>query len=95
MGALVGAPRDPWMISWRRARFAGMTWPGWSLADVLAKRPAVRVDQLGYLPGRPVKATFVCAATEPVPVALLDGGGRCVEQGRSARWTSARRRRRD
>lgn len=63
-----------------------MTWPEWSLPDVLAKRPAVRVDQLGYLPGRPVKAAFVCAATEPVPVALLDGGGRCVEHGWSAPW---------
>lgn len=63
-----------------------MAWPDWSLTDVLAQRPAVRVDQVGYLPGRPVRATLVNAATEPVPVALIDSAGRCVTQGWSIPW---------
>lgn len=63
-----------------------MTWPEWSLTDVLVRRPAVRVEQLGYLPGRPVRATLVSAATEPVPVALVDSGGCEVTRGWSAVW---------
>jgi hypothetical protein len=34
-------------------------WPEWDLASVLAGRPAVRVNQLGYLPLGPKQATWV------------------------------------
>ena len=40
-------------------------WPEWSLSHVLARRPAVRVNQLGYLPQGPKRATWV--TNEPLP----------------------------
>jgi endoglucanase len=41
-------------------------WPEWSLSTVLAERSAVRINQLGYLPGSPKRAIWV--TDEPLPV---------------------------
>jgi endoglucanase len=41
-------------------------WPEWSLSRVLAERSAVRINQLGYLPRSPKRATWV--TDEPLPV---------------------------
>src|SRR4029450_5120028 len=41
-------------------------WPEWSLSTVLARRPAVRINQLSYLPHGPKRATWV--TNEPLPV---------------------------
>ncbi len=49
-------------------------------------RPAVRVNQLGYLPDGPKRATLVTAATEPVPFVVLSGSGDRLWQGRSGPW---------
>ncbi|MEU7893995.1 glycoside hydrolase family 9 protein [Nonomuraea sp. NPDC049152] len=41
----------------------------------------VRVNQLGYLPGGPKRATIVTAATRPLAWRLLDAAGRAVATG--------------
>ena len=46
-------------------------WPEWSLSTVLAKRPAVRVNQLGYLPNGPKRATWVTNELLPVEFAVV------------------------
>ena len=38
-------------------------------------RPAVRVNQLGYLPAGPKQATLVSSAAEPVDFAVVDEHG--------------------
>jgi endoglucanase len=43
--------------------------------------PRVRVNQLGYLPDGPKRATVVTEATEPLPWQLLDAGGAVVATG--------------
>ena len=40
-------------------------WPDWSLSSVLGRRPAVRINQLGYLPQGPKRATWI--TDEPLP----------------------------
>lgn len=63
-----------------------MSWPQWSVEDVLAQRPAVRVNQLGYVPGLPMGATLV--STEPGPVAfeVVGDDDRIVLTGVSRPW---------
>lgn len=63
-----------------------MTRPVWSLDEVLARRPAVRVNQLGYAPGRPMRATLVSADVDPVAFTVVDDGGRVVREGASDPW---------
>lgn len=46
--------------------------------------PRVRVNQVGYLPDGPKRATLVTDATEPVPWQLHDAAGELVADGRSA-----------
>ena len=43
----------------------------------------VRVNQLGYLPGGPKRATLVTEATDPLPWQLLDSAGAEVATGRT------------
>ena len=66
--------------------FGGMTWPVWSLTTVLDGRPAVRVNQLGYLPGRPMTATVADGAEQPMIFVLRDACGTVVFEGRSDPW---------
>src|SRR6266550_7805076 len=63
-----------------------MPWPVWSLTSVLDDRPAVRVNQLGYLPGRPMTATVVDGAEQPMIFALRDASGTVVFEGWSDPW---------
>ena len=49
-------------------------------------RPAVRVNQLGYLPGGPKWATLVSESLEPINFDVLDEGGRAAYSGQSRPW---------
>ncbi|GIJ68389.1 glycoside hydrolase family 9 protein [Virgisporangium ochraceum] len=51
-------------------------------------RPRVRVNQVGYLPGRPMRATLVVAghADAPVGFVVRDASGEKVHSGRSQPW---------
>ena len=61
-------------------------WPEWSSARVVAERPAVRVNQLGYLPDAPKQATLVADAAESLEFNVLDPSGRPAWRGRSSPW---------
>ena len=63
-----------------------MSWPVWSVDEVLARRPAVRVNQLGYVPGRPMRATLVAGEVNPVPFTVVRHDGRVVHEGLSEPW---------
>ena len=63
-----------------------MPWPVWSLTSVLDDRPAVRVNQLGYLPDRPMTATVVDSAEQPMIFAVRNASGAVVFEGRSDPW---------
>ena len=52
-----------------------MGWPEWHVTEVISRRPQVRVNQLGYLPGRPKQATLISDAQDPVPFAIRDRDG--------------------
>jgi endoglucanase len=51
-------------------------------------RPRVRVNQVGYLPGRPMRATLVVAGRADAPVGFVvrDASGAKVHSGRSQPW---------
>ena len=61
--------------------------PTWSLEDVLASRPAIRINQLGYLPPGPKHATLVTDAVDPVDFLVLDQAGTTAYAGRSQPWS--------
>ena len=52
----------------------------------MSDRPAVRVNQVGYLPSGPKSATLVSAAAEPVDFTVIDAQGRTAYAGRSRPW---------
>ena len=52
----------------------------------MTDRPAVRVNQLGYLPSGPKSATLVSSAPEPVDFTVVDEHGRIAYAGRSRPW---------
>jgi len=58
------------------------------VADALA-RPLVRVNQVGYLPDGPKRATVVTAAPRPLPFRVRADGGGVVFAGRTAPWSRA------
>jgi hypothetical protein len=60
-----------------------MGWPEWSVTDIISGRPAVRVNQLGYLLGRPKQATLVSDAEEPIHFTVRDRDGVAVHTGLS------------
>ena len=64
-----------------------MGWPEWRLTDVFNRRPQVRVNQVGYLPGRPKQATLISDGQDAVPFAVRDRGGDAVYTGFSQPWT--------
>jgi endoglucanase len=60
--------------------------PAWSPADVQARRPAVRVNQLGYLPAGPKSATWVTGDVQAAEFAVHAPDGSAVLRGRSRPW---------
>jgi endoglucanase len=61
-------------------------WPEWHVTEVIGRRPQVRVNQLGYLPGRPKQATLISDAQDPVPFAVHNRGGVTAYTGISQPW---------
>ena len=56
------------------------------LFTVLADRPAVRINQLGYLPDGPKRATWVTDGAVPVEFIIEAADGSVVLRGRSQPW---------
>ena len=63
-----------------------MPWAHWSFDQVMTHRPAIRVNQLGYLPGRPMQATLVSGAEHSVEFGVRDRRGVVILNGRSQPW---------
>ena len=63
-----------------------MGWPEWQVTEVISRRPQVRVNQLGYLLGRPKQATLICDAQDQVPFAIRDRYGAVAYTGLSRPW---------
>jgi endoglucanase len=61
-------------------------WPEWSLPDVLASRPLVRINQIGYLPYGPKRATWITDEPLPAEFAVLAADGSTVHRGSSQPW---------
>ena len=53
----------------------------------MSRRPRVRVNQLGYLLGRPKQATLISDAEDPVPFTVRDRDGVAVYTGLSQPWS--------
>src|SRR4051812_12744723 len=49
-------------------------------------RPAIRVNQLGYVPAGPKRAVWVGASPEPVSFCVRDPAGVVLTQGRTVPW---------
>ena len=64
-----------------------MSQPEWHISDVMTARPRVRVNQLGYLLGRPKQATLVSDTEEPVHFTVRDGDGVVLRSGLSQPWS--------
>jgi endoglucanase len=58
----------------------------WSLPQVLRERPAIRLNQLGYLPDGPKAATLVSGAAAPAGFTVAAADGTTVFAGRSRPW---------
>jgi endoglucanase len=56
------------------------------VSDQPDERPAVRVNQLGYLPGCTKRATWVTDRADPAEFAVRAADGRVVFRGRSQPW---------
>jgi endoglucanase len=54
----------------------------------MSRRPQVRVNQLGYLPGRPKQATLICDAQDQIPFAIRDRHEAVVYTGFSRPWSA-------
>jgi endoglucanase len=54
--------------------------------EVVARRPQIRINQVGYLVGRPMLATLVWHGEDPVDFVVRDRGGNAAYAGRSAPW---------
>ena len=61
-------------------------WPEWDLASVLAGRPAVRVNQLGYLPLGPKQAALVTNESRPAEFRVIAADGSVSVHGRTQPW---------
>ena len=62
------------------------SWPVWSIDRVLAERPAVRVNQVGYHPGGPKRATLVTEAVEPTRFTVVGPDESVAFTGVSRVW---------
>ncbi|HET9302374.1 MAG TPA: glycoside hydrolase family 9 protein [Propionibacteriaceae bacterium] len=63
-----------------------MGWPEWRISEIITARPQARVNQLGYLLGRPKQATLISDAREPVGFAVRDRDGGIAHTGLSQVW---------
>ncbi|HEX2361072.1 MAG TPA: glycoside hydrolase family 9 protein, partial [Jiangellaceae bacterium] len=63
-----------------------MDWPEWSAMNI-TERPGVRVNQLGYLTGRPKEATLISDAEEPIHFTVRNRNGVAVHTGLSQPWS--------
>ena len=63
-----------------------MDWPEWSATNI-TERPGVRVNQLGYLTGRPKEATLISDAEEPIHFTVRNRNGAAVHTGLSQPWS--------
>ena len=61
-------------------------WPEWSLSTVLATRPTVRINQLGYLPHGPKRATWVTNDLLPVEFTVVAADGTVALRGQTQPW---------
>jgi Cellulase N-terminal ig-like domain/Glycosyl hydrolase family 9 len=61
-------------------------WPEWFLPSVLARRPAVRINQLGYLPYGPKRATWTTDELLPVELTVVASHGSVALRGRTQPW---------
>ena len=61
-------------------------WPEWSLSAVLAGRPAIRINQLGYLPHGPKRATWVTNELLPVEFTVVAADGTVALRGQTQPW---------
>jgi endoglucanase len=61
-------------------------WPEWSLSTVLAGRPAIRINQLGYLPHGPKRATWVTNELLPVEFTVVAADGTVALRGQTLPW---------
>jgi endoglucanase len=61
-------------------------WQEWSLSSVLAERPAVRINQLGYLPQGPKRATWVTDVPVPAEFSVVAADGSVALRGRTEPW---------
>jgi endoglucanase len=62
-------------------------WQEWRVSEVMTARPLARVNQLGYLIGRPKQATLISNAEEPVHFTVRDPDGGIVHTGLSRPWS--------
>jgi hypothetical protein len=53
---------------------------------VTSERPAIRVNQVGYLPGRPKRATWVTTRAEPAVFEVRTDRGATVHRGETEPW---------
>jgi endoglucanase len=60
--------------------------PGWSLSSVLRRRPAVRINQLGYLPQGPKQATWVTDAPLPAEFSVVAADGSVALRRNTEPW---------
>ena len=65
-----------------------MSYPYWSVEAVLSARPRLRINQVGYLPGRPMRATLVSSERTALPFTVRDQQDMVVFSGRSVPWPS-------
>jgi hypothetical protein len=63
-------------------------WPEWSLASVLARRPAVRINQLGYLPHGPKRATWMTDEFLPIEFTVIASDGSVALRDRTRPWST-------
>ena len=61
-------------------------WPEWSLSSVLGRRPAVRVNQIGYLPHGPKQATWVTDVLLPAEFSIVAADGSVVLRHHTEPW---------
>ena len=61
-------------------------WSEWSLYTVLARRPAVRINQLGYLPDGPKRAIWVTNEPLPVEFTVVAADGTVALRGQTQPW---------
>ncbi|MGI5211872.1 glycoside hydrolase family 9 protein [Plantactinospora sp. CA-290183] len=76
----LGGSTEPWRICLDNISLRGGAEPDVYEPDT---GPRVRVNQVGYLPKGPKKATVVTEATAALPWQLRDGAGRTVASGQS------------